>query len=321
MTASRFGIFGAAASRAAVERAVAGRRDAVTSAFGDHIETSWENLISRNDLDAVLITDHTASNPAMIAQALDCGLHVWVRGRGGETIEDIIAIRRAEAVARGQILKFSAEHRQHTSVREAKRIASDGDLGQLLFMRGVYGDSSIADEGALTRLGLPMLDLMQMFAGPVEDTKSLIEVSHTRRHPHDANAVAVFRTHAGTLATLHVSATQWRRTFRLELGFSNGYIWLDGLNGSSIAMAPEMLITARIDNSAHASTEPQEHIQEFPAQDTLSADLVEFIEAIRSGAPLRTGTTTQLFDAMNAVQRIYADDHSFDLVSDDPVEA
>ncbi len=311
MTDTRIGLYGAAATCAALNDTLASCDGAVCAAIAEPGEQGWQDLLARDDLDAIMVgADKTTNIPDKVAQVLQRGLHLYIAGDAARTLEDVIAIRRAEAATANLVLKISALHRQHASLKAAQQMLVTGELGKLLFIRGVYGDEGQEQgRGVLMRLGMPMLDLIHAFAGPIEDVKSLITGDST-----DLNAMALLRTHAGVMATVHASSSQWRRTFRLELGFSAGYIWLDGLNGSNLDFGPEMLISARAQVGGHGGMQPNpdEAIQEYSAQDTLAADVAELVNAIRNSTAIQTGTTTQLFDAMNVVQRIYANDLAYD---------
>ncbi|MEL7231048.1 MAG: hypothetical protein AAGJ85_00885, partial [Pseudomonadota bacterium] len=117
----------------------------------------------------------------------------------------------------------------------------------------------------------------------------------------------------GVMAMVHSSATQWRQTFRLELGFEKGYLWLDGILSNSMGYAPEMLIIGRLqrDENGDPIPNPAEDVRKFEKDDSWDLEIAEFMDAVQGKTPIHTGTSQHAFDAMNAVQRIYAADPTF----------
>ncbi|MEM8617677.1 MAG: Gfo/Idh/MocA family oxidoreductase, partial [Pseudomonadota bacterium] len=277
MTATRFGIVGYGKMGHIRRKALEQRDDAVVVATCDPYAsgedlphtTNWRDLIARDDLDAVVIASTNDLIPPAIIAALGRGLHVFSEKPPGRTLEDIINIRAAEAAAPKQILKFGFNHRYHYSVMEAHKIAEAGELGRLLTMRGTYGKAGGADYGAKWRndyaksgggilidQGVHMIDLMHLFAGPFEEVKSLLDDQFWTGLGVEDNTMALLRTNAGVMAMVHSSATQWRQTFRLELGFEAGYLWLDGILSNSMGYAPEMLIVGRLQRDENGDPVP-----------------------------------------------------------------
>ena len=274
-------------------------------------------LLLRADLDAVIFAGPVRDTLRSVSAALGRGLHVLCLRPPGVTVEDAIALRKAEAAAKECLLQFSFPLHYHGAVATAKSLAADRSLGRLLTLRGVY--STVREPGragrggALFDKGLHMVDLMTHFAGPFEEVKSFIGQAVWGESGCDDNAFAMLRTHDGVVAQLHASATWWRETFRLELGYENGYLWMDGLNGGNGGLSPEVLVVGRMkrDLQGRPIANPEEQVTEFKAENALDLELADFIHAIRGLGPAVHGTSSQAFDAMNTIQRLYADDESW----------
>ena len=86
-----------------------------------------------------------------------------------------------------KILKYGFNHRYHYSVIEAKKIIDTGEMGKLLWMRGVYGKAGSIDYdknwrnfrelsggGILIDQGIHMLDLMMFFSKKVNSNKLIV---------------------------------------------------------------------------------------------------------------------------------------------------
>lgn len=267
---------------------------------------------SMDDLDAILVDGGADNSPETIIQALSTGLHVLVDGMPGQSVEDIIEIRRAEANARTSKLKLNLGYRDHDSVKAANAYRSNESLGELISIRAILGVANQQD-GALLRHGASMLDLLHMFTGPIEQVQSLIDAPNHALPVKDRNVMAILRNHAGVMANLHISTTQWRETFRIEAGFTKGYIWLDGILTNHADFGPEMLIigTTERDASGQPLPNPDEQITEFKNNPAPARCLEDFLDAIRTGRAIHTGNSMQAFDAMSMVHRIYAADQQF----------
>ena len=98
------------------------------------------------------------------------------------------------------------------------------------------------------------------------------------------------------------------RSEQVELGFEEGYIWLDGHLPGLQGYGPEMLIHARMSRDAEGRprANPDETVREFRTARTANEELCEFVDAMAGRAPVRQGTSHQAFDAMNIAQRICA---------------
>lgn len=324
MNPLRVGIIGTRASGVERMRALAGRSDVEVVAscrpgpargvmhFDDEV-----GLLLRADLDAVIFAGAVGDTARIVSAALGRGLHVLCVRAPGISVEDAIELRQAEAAARGRILQFSFPLHYHGSVATARRLASDHSLGRLLTLRGVY--STVREPGRTGRggvlfdKGMHMVDLMTCFAGPFTEVKSFVGRSVWGEAGCDDDAFALMRTHDGTVAQLHVSATWWRETFRLELGFEHGYLWLDGLTGADADLAPEVLIVGRLkrDAAGRPMANPEEQVTTFTAVNAVDLELADFIHAVRGRGPAVHGTSAQAFDAMNTIQRLYAADESW----------
>lgn len=267
------------------------------------------------DIDAILIDGQRDDSAAAVIEALGRGWHVLVSGLPGRSVEDIIEIRRAEAMARPRKLKIDLGFREHSSVRSARAIMATGELGELVSIRSILGIGT-GQQGVLLHHGAAMLDLIHQFAGPLEQVQSLVDATPDAPISSDRNVMALMRNHAGTLISLHVSSTQWRETFRIEAGFSHGYVWLDGLLSTSAGFGPEMLIIGRtkLDAQGQPIPNPDEQITEFQEDQAADHVLCDFLDAIRSERAIQSGNSLQAFDAMNTLHRIYAADPQLQFV-------
>ncbi|MEE2878836.1 MAG: Gfo/Idh/MocA family oxidoreductase [Pseudomonadota bacterium] len=314
MTSLRFAILGKsqlASQRCEAIARHAGSQIARTASASDvaaFTEDDWRACLDANEIDAVILALPPEIAAAASVRALESGIHVLTELPGGLTVEDIINLRKAERESKA-ILKFGCSLRYHASVRAAIDLLRVQPYGELLTARAIYGHAGYPGEearnyGILLGHGIHMLDLMHLFCGPFESVKAMSSAA-----PENSdNLFAILRAGTGATAQLHASATSWRQTFRLELGYEDGYVWLDGHLPGLKDYSPEMLIHAALRRGSDGAPlpNPAESISEFTHVTFADDELAEFIDAMAGRTPVRNGTSHQAFDAMNIAQRICA---------------
>jgi predicted dehydrogenase len=126
----------------------------------------------------------------------------------------------------------------------ARELCDGGALGDLMFVRGRYGhggrlgyerewraDALRSGGGELIDQGVHLIDLARMFLG---DFPIVLGATHTYfwRMPVDDNAFMLLETAGGQAAWLHVSCTEWKNLFSLEIYGRDGKLHAEGLGGS-----------------------------------------------------------------------------------------
>jgi len=314
MTALRFAILGKSQLSAQRCQAIARNEGAriartwSTAQVSELDEHGWRSAIDRDEVDAVILALPPDLSAIASRRALEAGIHVLSELPGGLGVEDIINLRQAERES-STILKFGCSLRYHESVRAAADLVRAKPYGNLLTARAIYGHAGFPgaeahEHGILLGHGIHMLDLLHLFCGPFESVKAM----RPEGPDGGANLFAMMKAATGAIAQLHASATSWRQTFRLELGYEEGYVWLDGHLPGLDAYGPEMLIHAQVLREGDGTPQPNpvESVQEFTRLDLADGELAEFLAAIDGAAPLRHGTSHHAFDAMNIAQRICA---------------
>ncbi|KPD11777.1 Gfo/Idh/MocA family protein [Phaeobacter sp. 11ANDIMAR09] len=261
--------------------------------------------------------------PDVVCEALARGKHVFSEKPPGRNSSDVRRMQNAESAHAGQVLKFGFNHRVHDAIEEAKKVIDVGTMGDLYFMRGVYGkaggenyaqnwrnDPALSGGGILIDQGIHMLDLFQMFAGRFTSVQSFVQRKFWTEVPVEDNAFALMKNADGVVASVHSSATQWQHTFRLELYLRNGLISIDGILSASGSYGAEVLTMAlnRPDRDGNPSPNPESQEIRFTEDKSWDKEVAEFYDAIAHGKPLRCGTSQQALDVMLLVEAIYAAD-------------
>jgi len=282
---------------------------------------SFEELLELQ-LDAMFVCAFNNVLSEYTIRALNAGLHVFCEKPPAKSTAELTSVIEAEATS-GKTLKYGFNHRYHYSVIEAKKIVDSGEMGKLLWMRGVYGKAGSIDYdknwrnyrevsggGILIDQGIHMLDLMMYFSGGTfSKVNSFVTTAFWNIEAED-NAFAIMQNDENAVAMLHSSATQWRHKFLLEMCFEEGYINLDGILSGTRSYAPEKMVVGRreFEDITHAMGKPKESTTWFECDDSWKLEVEEFIEAVNSGVKVKSGTSQDAFNALKLVEDIY--DHS-----------
>jgi predicted dehydrogenase len=275
-----------------------------------------------SDVDAVFVCTPNRFIPEVVSAALDAGKHVFCEKPPGRTVADIERIIDAERRNPGLVLKFGFNHRYHFGIMEAKKIVASGKYGDVLWLRGVYGkaeysayptawrcDPALAGGGILLDQGIHMLDLFRHFCGEFSEIKSMVRTPEPGS-PLEDNAFALLRTADGRIAMIHSSSTQWKHRFTLEIYLEDGYVIVDGQPSTSRSFRDEWLIESRR-GMGFAVGNPPEQATFCNTDPSWELELAEFVDCIRTGEPVRNGTSTDALETMRLVHGIYEADETF----------
>lgn len=277
----------------------------------------FDELLNQ-DIDALFVCAFNNVAAEFTIKALQKGLHVFCEKPPASSCFELERVLETEQKS-NQILKYGFNHRLHYSVQQAKKLINQGEMGKLLWMRGVYGKAGSIDYhdnwrnyknysagGILMDQGIHMLDLFHYFSGgKFEVVSSLLSSSFWKVEVED-NAFVTLKSE-NVIATLHSSATQWKHKFLLEMCFENGFVNLDGILSDSRSYAPETLVVAKreFEDVTFAMGKPAESITWFENDDSWKLELEEFISAVKQGTKLNHGTSDDAFKVLDLVERIY----------------
>ncbi len=190
----------------------------------------------------IVSTPNSTLAPVALA-AVRAGKHVLIEKPGGLNAGQL-RILDAEAAKAGVRVHVSYNHRLHPGIRKARELVDAGNLGPLLFLRARYGhggrkgydrewraDPALSGGGELIDQGVHLIDLAGWFLGDLPTIEGHATTSYWDMKVDD-NAFLSLRTAAGQTAWLHVSCTEWKNLFSLEIYGRNGKIAIDGLGGS-----------------------------------------------------------------------------------------
>jgi len=270
--------------------------------FADH-----NDVINQPGLDMVIVATLHDSLTRIALDAVKAGKHVLVEKPAARTSAELDPLIQA-ARQQGVQVHVGFNHRYHRAMRKAKELIQSGSLGGLMYIRGRYGHGGrlgydqewrskpqISGGGELIDQGPHMIDLSRWFFQEEFSAVTGFTETYYWNMPVDDNAFMTLKTVTGKTAFLHVSCTEWRNMFSLEIYGKHGKLEISGLGGSYglerltwYRMLPEM-------------GPPETTSWEYPmADDSWTVELAEFFSEILSASPVRCG----LKDARASLQVI-----------------
>jgi len=211
--------------------------------YGSESTARWQDIVEREDINVVLICTPPNFHASMSIAAMNAGKHVLCEKPLARTVleaEDMISIAKKNKV----VLKCGFNHRHHPGIKKAKECIDNGIIGELNFIRCVYGicgrpgyenewraDLNSVSGGQLMEQGIHAIDLFRWFMGDFTEVTGFTSTRFWKIAPLEDNAFALFRTAKGQIASLHSSLTHWKNQFTFELSGQDGYITIEGLGG------------------------------------------------------------------------------------------
>ena len=257
------------------------------TALGAEAVARWQDAVSRPDVDAVIVATTNDALAEIALAALDAGKHVLVEKPAARTVAEVDPLMAAATRTRLRV-RVGFNHRYHPALRKAREIVDSGALGPLMFVRGRYGhggrvgydrewraDPARSGGGELIDQGVHLIDLSRWFLGEFA-TVSGFAHTYFWQMPVDDNAFMLLRTARDEAAFLHVSCTEWKNLFSLEIYGRDAKLHIEGLGGS---YGTERLAFHRM---LPEMGPPETTIWEYPRGDqSLTLEFAEFLEDIR----------------------------------------
>jgi predicted dehydrogenase len=215
----------------------------IAESFNCKVTDRWQDLIERNDINAVLICTPPNLHAEMSIAAMNTGKHVLCEKPLANTVEEANAMIDA-ARNNNVTLKCGFNHRHHPAIHKAKESFENGIIGEINYIRCVYGicgrpgyekewraDPNVISGGHLMEQGIHAIDLFRWFLGDFDKVSGYTSTRFWEMSPLEDNAFAILRTTKGQIASLHSSLTQWKNQFIFEIFGQDGYIIIEGLGG------------------------------------------------------------------------------------------
>lgn len=272
--------------------------------------TDWRDLISRPDINIIIVATLHATLAEISLAAAGAGKHILIEKPAARRATELDTVVKA-AEKTGALVRVGFNHRYHRAFRKARELIDTNELGELMFIRARYGHGGrvgydkewraqpeLSGGGELIDQGVHLIDLARWFLGDFHEVHGYAHTYYWNM-PVDDNGFLLLKTPKKQIAHLHASCTEWKNTFSFEIYGQKGKIDINGLGGSYgierisfYKMSPTM-------------GPPETFIWEYPmVDDSWEVEFNEFIEDISKNRQPAAG----LVDAQAAlriVEEIY----------------
>ncbi len=233
-----------------------GRAKAAAEKFGAPVYQDLEQVVSRPEVDAVVINAYTSQHPQVLKAALKYKKHIFTEK--ALTIATKDADEIVEAVEKSGIkFMISLPLRLQPEMLFMKHVLDQGWLGKISLMRARvahsasldhwfhdgsawFADEALAGGGALFDLGCRTVDLMRWFMGEPKSVIAKIQ-QFSDAYPIDDNSAIVVEFKNGALGILDTAWVQRAGPNPIEIYGTDGFVGRD-FNGkiqlTSTQLAP-----------------------------------------------------------------------------------
>lgn len=287
------------------------RARALAEELGTRVFSSEESLLADSGADIVIVAVTNSALTPVTLKAIHAKKHALVEKPGAIRLSELELLER-EAKANGVAVKVGFNHRFHPAMLKLRELLDAGELGELMFLRARYGhggrlgyekewraNAQLSGGGELIDQGVHLLDLIHWFFGPLPLQSSLVATNYWDMAVDDNAVLTLADKTKKTWATFHVSCSEWKNTFSLEIYGRTGKAIINGLGGSygketltHYRMLPEM-------------GPPPFEIFEFDGLDrSWELDLKNLVDHVKGNAPL-WGDLTSARYALEQVRAAY----------------
>ncbi|MBX6426332.1 MAG: Gfo/Idh/MocA family oxidoreductase [Variibacter sp.] len=251
---------------------------------------SYEDILADRTIDAVVLATPHSQHAQQVLQAAAAGKHVFVEKPLTLDRASARAVVRAAEKA-GVTLAVGFCRRFHPSIAETRRRLRDGRLGRLISLVGQQtsgtgpflpsdnwrSDPEESPAGAMTAVGVHLLDHMIEFAGRVRDVHCL--VLRAGDGPNDDTTNVTLRFENGVVASIFCSVST-------APNFSFTVYGTKGLAEISHTSLQTFRFVPVPDSPPEGPvTAPPAEVIESPGFNMLGAELSAFARSIREDAP------------------------------------
>lgn len=273
--------------------------------------SSIEELLHAPRLDFVIIATRHDSLAATAILALEAGKHVFIEKPGARNHEELQKVFE-KAQKQNLIVHIGYNHGFHPALSQALELFQTGTIGEIMFLRARYGhggrvgyesewraDKSKSGGGELIDQGTHLIDLAQRFLGKME-----LDYAATPTYfwnmPVEDNAFISLKNSESKIAFLHVSCTEWKNMFSLEIYGHNGKIEINGL-GRSYGVETLTLHLMKPEMGP-----PESKSWMYPEPDTSWAmEMSEFVQDLKTGSKKSDNLASSL-EVLRLISEIYA---------------
>jgi predicted dehydrogenase len=297
----------------AVADADAPRAEKLAKTYGGIVFPDWHSITRNNCINTVLVCTTNDLLVPITIDALANKKHVLVEKPAARNLGELeTVIAEYEAAGKRNRVKVGFNHRFHPAFSKAKEIIATENIGEIMCIRARYGHGGrlgydkewrsqpeISGGGELLDQGVHVIDLGRYFVGDFSRVSGQCYTLFWNA-PVEDNCFALLETPKGQALQFHVSTTQWKNIFSMEIFCRTGQLNIDGMGGSYgketltfYKMKPEM-------------GPPDRQVYEWDGPDkSWELEFADFLDAIEHNRE-PNGSLYDARAALKAVKEIYA---------------
>tara|TARA_B100001996_G_scaffold287967_1_gene228220 strand:+ start:386 stop:1369 length:984 start_codon:yes stop_codon:yes gene_type:complete len=204
----------------------------------------WKKILKIDNLDAVFIATYHSSQSKIIEAFLKKNIHIFCEKPGGTSFKETSKLLKLSKNKKKICVKIGYNHRLHPSFILAKKIISKNEIGEIMYIRGVYGhggrknyhkewrfNKKLSGGGELIDKGSHLIDLSRMFLGNLKVCSSFLTNYFWKTKLED-NCFIALKNNENNFSFLHASSTEWKNKFLFEIFCKKGKIEICGLGKS-----------------------------------------------------------------------------------------
>lgn len=236
--------------------------------------TSWKKLLEDPEIDCVIVATYHKILPKIVIEALKHGKHVLAEKPLGNHAGEAKQIHDLSLKMK-KVVKVGFNHRFHPAVLKAHELFKQGAIGDILYIRSVYGhggrdgydlewriQKKYTRGGEMYDQGSHIIDMAHWFVGSFKSVFAHTENYFWKKTSLEDNAFCKLVSKKGQTIFFQVSLTQWKNKFMFEVYGSKGYLLVNGL-GRSYGLE-----TLTYGHRTVLGSVPKEKVWEFPELDT-----------------------------------------------------
>jgi len=214
----------------------------LAAAHGARACATLEELLALGP-DVVIVATTHDQLAALAEQALRADAHVLVEKPAAVSLAQVERLIECQRAC-GRLVKVGFNHRFHLGLARAAEEVHSGRHGDLMHLRARYGhggrigyerewraDPARSGGGELIDQGMHLLDLTHWLAGPLPLYSALLRNHFWDAQVEDNAALILGRrdSRSDPWAMLHVSWTEWKNLFSMEIYCRTAKLRIDGL--------------------------------------------------------------------------------------------
>ena len=279
---------------------------------------NWRDLLKLENLDAVFIATYHSIQSEIIKEFLKKNVHVFCEKPGGISIKKTYELIKLAKSKRKISIKFGYNHRFHPGFILAKKIISKNELGNILYIRAVYGhggrknyhkewrfNKKLSGGGELIDKGSHLIDLSRFFLGKLKVHSSFLNNYFWKTKLED-NCFICLKNNKNKFSFLHSSSTEWKNKFIFEIFFQFGKIEINGLGKS---YGKEKLRLYKMSSRMGLPTKKDYNFSLSDVNNSWKKEVDEFYESIITSKRCHPNLNDVL-NNLKIINKIYQNDNS-----------